>query len=106
MECKHNGIAPSTDGERTTLHSLPEAPQHHLYYCAFTSTSFLFCRLNLTNILPVKTSLEVHQAKIAECAMGKGESLLIPLPLKRLALIPSLLKRVREDQALTQAYCL
>lgn len=86
MGCKHNGIDPSTDGERTTLHSL-ETPQHCLYYCAPTFTCFPVCRVQLTNILPVKTSLVDHrQPKIAGCGLGKqisdkGESLLIPLPL-------------------------
>lgn len=85
MGCKHNGIDPSTDGERTTLHSL-ETPQHCLYYCAPTFTSFPVCRVQLTNILPVKTSLVDRQPKIAGCGLGKqisdrGESLLIPLPL-------------------------
>jgi hypothetical protein len=75
---KHNGIAPSTDGERTTPF---EAPQHRLYYCALTSTSFLASRVKLTNILPLKTSLVVHQRKSAGCGLGKVESLLIPLAL-------------------------
>lgn len=84
MRCKHNGIDPSTDGERTTLPSL-DTPQHCLYYCAPTSTSFPVCRVQLTNILSAKTSLVVHQPKIAGCGLEKqisdrGESLLIPLP--------------------------
>ncbi|WP_334930671.1 hypothetical protein [Nostoc sp.] len=67
------------------LHSL-ETPQHCLYYCAPTFTSFLACCVQLTNILPVKTSLVVRQPKIAGCGLGKQtsdkeESLLIPLPL-------------------------
>ncbi|MDZ8094711.1 MAG: hypothetical protein RMZ42_22655 [Nostoc sp. DedQUE05] len=42
--------------------------------------------MQLTNILPVKTSLVDRQPKIAGCGLGKqisdkGESLLIPLPL-------------------------
>ncbi|MEH2260085.1 MAG: hypothetical protein V7K60_28655 [Nostoc sp.] len=42
--------------------------------------------MQLTNILPVKTSLVVRQPKIAGCGLGKQtsdkeESLLIPLPL-------------------------
>ncbi|WP_448272415.1 hypothetical protein [Nostoc sp. DSM 114160] len=67
------------------LHFL-ETPQHCLYYCASTSTSFPVCRVQLTNILPVNTSLVDRQSKIAGCGLGKqisdgGESLLIPLPL-------------------------
>lgn len=85
MVCKDNGIAPSTDDERTTLHSLPEARQHRLYYCASTSTSFPVCRVKLTNILPAKTS-PVSSSPSKNCWMsaresGKRESLLIPLPL-------------------------
>lgn len=85
MGCKHNGIDPSTDGERTTLPSF-DTLQHCFYYCASTSTSFPVCRVQLTNILPAKTSLVVHQPKIAGCGLGKqisdrGQSLLIPLPL-------------------------
>ena len=53
MGCKHNGIDPSTDGKRTTLHSL-ENPQHCHYYCAFSSTSFPARCVQLTNILPIK----------------------------------------------------
>ncbi|WP_335219830.1 hypothetical protein [Nostoc sp.] len=56
MVNKHNGIVPSKGGERTTP---LEAPQHRLYYCASTSTSFPACRVKLTNILPLKTSLVV-----------------------------------------------
>lgn len=58
MVNKHNGIVPSKGGERTTP---LEAPQHRLYYCASTSTSFPACCVKLTNILPLKTSLVVYR---------------------------------------------
>lgn len=55
MVKKHNGIVPSKGGERTTP---LEAPQHRLYYCASTFTSFPACRVKL---MPLKTSLVVYR---------------------------------------------
>lgn len=59
-------------------------PSVAFIYCAPSSTNFPACRVQLTNILLVKTSLVVYQPKIARCGLGKqtsnkGESILIPL---------------------------